>query len=132
MTRARPRRRIAPGRPLATLFAILLLAGCTTHPVPGEFAGYIGHWRGDGVRLVITADGRGDFERAHGQRRQTVIGPVGEFTADGFSIGRPGFATRFVVERPPELRDGRWRLVLEGDLELFRVDILPTPATTPR
>ncbi|KFN50347.1 hypothetical protein P873_06645 [Arenimonas composti TR7-09 = DSM 18010] len=107
------------------MLAVLLLAACR-QPVPGDYADYIGHWRGDGVRLVITADGRGDFERVRGQQRQTVVGPVRGFDATGFEIGHPGLATRFAVTRPPELRDGRWRMVID-DFELSRVEILPTP-----
>jgi hypothetical protein len=111
------------------LAAATLLAACA-QPVPRDFGEYVGHWRGDGVRLVITADGTGDYEQVNASGRFSVRGPVHGFVADGFRIGIGPLSVGFEVQQRPHLRDGRWRMKIDGR-ELTRVDILPIPGPEP-
>ena len=111
------------------LAAAALLVACA-QPVPEEFREYVGHWRGDGVRLVITAEGTGDYEQVGADGRLTVRGPVHGFVRDGFRIGVGPLSVGLEVQQVPQLRDGRWRMTIDGR-ELTRVDIMPVPGPAP-
>ena len=111
------------------LLATALLAACA-QPVPQDFRQYVGHWRGDGVRLVITEDGTGDYEQVGTDGRLTVRGPVHGFDREGFRIGVGPLSVGIEVQQPPRLSDGRWRMTLDGR-ELTRVEILPTRGPEP-
>ncbi|KFL35502.1 hypothetical protein [Arenimonas donghaensis] len=104
--------------------AALVLAGCR-EPIPADYAQYAGHWRGDGVLLVLMPDGHGNYERVSGGARTRVEGPVHSFDAEGFSIGVGVLSARFRVDEPPHLSRGRWRMTVD-EQELVRVEILPT------
>lgn len=107
----------------ALLLLLVLLAGCAD-PVPVQHGRYVGHWRGDGMRLVIRADGHADYDRVRGNHRVSIEGNAHSFTDQGFRIGLGPFSADFDVQRKPHLVDGRWRMTVD-DVELTRVDILP-------
>lgn len=104
--------------------ACLALAACR-EPIPADYAQYAGHWRGDGVRLVLMPNGQGDYEKVSEGSRTRIEGPVHSFDAQGFSIGVGALSARFSVEKPPHQSEGHWRMTVDGQ-ELVRLEILPT------
>ena len=110
----------------AWLLALLLLAACS-RPLPPEYADYAGHWRGEGVLLVIRKDGHADYEHVQDGVRTSIEGPVHGFDGRSFRIGLGPLGARFEVQEPPHLEDGRWRMTVDGR-PLWRVEILPVRA----
>ncbi len=108
---------------IALLLLLSLLAACAK-PVPEDYRDYIGHWRGDGMRLVIRADGHADYDRVQDRSQVSIEGNAHSFDASGFRIGVGPFSADFRVQRRPHLQDGRWRMTVD-EVELTRVDILP-------
>ena len=108
---------------LALLSLLALLAACA-QPVPEAYADYVGHWRGDGVRLVIRADGHADYDRVQGRTHVSIEGNAHRFSDQGFRIGVGPLSADFKVQQRPEVEDGRWRMTVDG-VELTRVEILP-------
>ncbi|MBW8310507.1 MAG: hypothetical protein K0M64_00610 [Rhizobium sp.] len=119
------KRRASP-RPALLALAFLLLAACT-QPLPAAYADYAGHWRGEGVLLVIAPNGHADYERVREGMRTSIEGPVHGFSASGFRIGLGPLSANFEVQVPPHLAGGRWRMTVDG-IELTRVEILPVEA----
>ena len=115
--------RVAARAPMLAL-ACLWLAACAEKPLPPAYADYAGHWRGEGVLLVITADGHADYELVRDGSRTSIEGPVHGFDGKGFRIGVGPLGARFEVQEPPHLADGRWRMAVGGH-RLVRVEILP-------
>lgn len=105
------------------LLACLWLAACAK-PVPADYSHYVGHWRGDGILLVIRADGHADYERVTDNSRVSIEGSCHSFSERGFKIGLGLLSADFEVSRPPQRVEGRWRMTVDG-VELTRVDILP-------
>lgn len=113
-------------RPRHALLPLILLAGCA-EPVPLDHGRYVGHWQGEGMRLVIRTDGHADYDRVQGDRRVSIEGNVHSFSEDGFRIGLGPLSADFDVQRKPHLVDGRWHMTVDG-VELTRVEILPVEA----
>ena len=67
---------------------------------------YVGHWQGDGVLLVIRADGQARYARVRDSRRTSIDGPAHSFTTKGFKIGIGPLSASFKVESPPTEMDG--------------------------
>lgn len=110
-------------RPFLLLLLFGLLAACA-EPVPEAYRDYVGHWRGDGMRLVIRADGHADYDRVLDRSHVSIEGNAHSFDEHGFRIGVGPLSADFSVQREPQLRDGRWRMTVDG-VELTRIDILP-------
>ena len=108
------------------LLVLLLLAACSA-PLPPEYAAYAGHWRGDGVLLVIRKNGHADYEHVEGGVRTSIEGPIHGFDGSSFKIGLGPLSARFEVQEPPHLAEGRWRMTVDGR-PLWRVEILPVQA----
>lgn len=104
--------------------ACLALAGCGERPLPPDYAEYAGHWRGDGVLLVITPGGHADYERVREGSRTSIEGGVHGFDSRSFRIGPRPLGVRFEVQQPPRLEEGRWRMTVDGHA-LVRVEIMP-------
>lgn len=107
---------------IALLSLLTLLVACA-EPVPEAYRDYVGHWRGEGMRLVIRADGHADYDRVQDRSHVSIEGTAG-FEGDGFRIGVGPLSADFKVQRGPRLEDGRWRMTVDG-VELTRIDILP-------
>lgn len=106
--------------PLLVVPALLAL-GCT-QPVPVDHADYIGHWRGEGVLLVIAASGQADYSRIRGSKRTSIEGPAHSFSTDGFRIGIGPLSASFKVQSPPRETPEGWRMTVDG-VELSRMDL---------
>ena len=114
-------RRLATLRSALALLLLMALAACT-QPVPVDQRDYIGHWQGEGVLLVIRADGHADYARARDSRRTSIEGPAHSFTTKGFRIGIGPLSASFRVQSPPREVDGTWRMTVDG-VELTRRDL---------
>ena len=114
----------SPARAPLLALACLWLAACAEQPLPAEYADYAGHWRGDGVLLVITEAGHADYELVSGGSRTSIEGPVHGFDGRAFRIGIGPLSARFKVQEPPHFAGGRWRMTVDGH-RLVRVEILP-------
>ena len=106
----------------SVLLAFLLAAVGCAQPVPADRSDYVGLWQGDGVRLLIQADGQAHYERVKDKRRTSINGPAHSFTTAGFKIGIGPLSAGFKVQSPPTLVDGAWRMTVDGRV-LERVDL---------
>jgi hypothetical protein len=101
------------------LLLAALLAGCGK-PVPAEKAEYVGDWRAQQMRLLITRDGSVVYKRIEHGASKSIEGPLQGFNGDDFFVGIGWIHTRFVVSSPPH-RDGKeWRMTVDG-VELTKV-----------
>ena len=110
--------------PLPRVFLLvwlLALVACS-QPLPVDKADYVGHWQGEGVRLVIRADGQASYERVKEGRRTSLSGPAHSFTVEGFKIGIGPLSVGFKVGSPPTRTDGEWRMTVDG-VVLTRLDL---------
>jgi len=98
----------------ATLLLLLLAVAACTQPLPVDKRDYVGHWQGEGVRLVIQANGQASYERVKDSRRTSINGPTHSFTTDGFKIGIGPLSASFKVSAPPAQIDGKWRMTVDG------------------
>lgn len=114
--------RLAALRSTLALLLLLALAACT-QPVPVDKRDYIGHWQGEGVLLVIRADGQANYDRVKDNRRTSIQGPAHSFTTQGFKIGIGPLSASFRVQSPPGEVDGTWRMTVDG-IKLTRRDLL--------
>ena len=103
---------------LAALLA-LFLAACA-EPLPETRQEYAGEWRAEGVRLLITPDGRCQYERRREGGSVTINAPILRFEGDDFVVGFGVFNTTFVVSKPPRIESGAWKMTVDG-VELTRV-----------
>jgi hypothetical protein len=113
--------RLAALRTAFALALLLALAACT-QPVPVDQRAYVGHWQGEGVLLVIQANGHADYARARDNRRTNIEGPAHSFTNQGFKIGIGPLSASFKVQSPPTEVNGTWRMTVDG-VELTRRDL---------
>jgi hypothetical protein len=105
-------------RALAALLLALVLAACG-QPVPADKADYVGDWRGQDMRLVITRDGHVNYERRRGSSSTSVNAPLQGFDGDNFSAGIGFLTTKFIVSKPPYRDGAAWKMVVDG-VELVR------------
>ena len=102
---------------LAAALAVLL-ASCG-QPVPADRADYVGMWRAKDMRLLITQDGRVEYERRRDGNTTSVNAPLLGFDGDNFSAGVGFLRTTFVVSKRPYRDGGQWKMVVDG-VELVR------------
>ena len=110
------------------LLTALLLVACA-QPLPAARGDYAGEWRGEGVVLLITADGMVVYERTSEGGSVSINAPIKRFDGDDFEVGVGPAFTRFDVTAPPEQVDGEWRMTVDGRV-LIRVESeagLPVP-----
>jgi hypothetical protein len=104
----------------ALALCALLLAACG-EPLPQDKHEYAGEWRGAQMRLLITPDGRCEYERLRqGGASTSISAPIQRFEGDNFVVGVGPMSTTFVVTRPPHVSEGRWKMVVDG-VELTRL-----------
>jgi hypothetical protein len=109
-------------RTAVTILALctLLLVACG-QPLPQDKREYAGDWRADQMRLMITPEGRCEYERRKpGGASAQISAPIQRFEGDNFVVGLGPFNTTFVVSKAPHIADGKWKMVVDG-VELTRV-----------
>lgn len=101
---------------------VLLLAACSGQPLPADRLAYAGEWRSDTVILVITPEGNVHYRREEKDPNVNVSidAPIKKFEGNDFLVGMGPFTTRFVVSKPPQVVDGKYRMTVDGR-ELLRV-----------
>ncbi|RUO75050.1 hypothetical protein CWI80_06910 [Pseudidiomarina sediminum] len=96
------------------IFVVLLtLVGCT-QPIPQDKLNYVGEWHGDGVYLLISADGLMAYQRVDGSTQIQMQGPLKEFNGDDFVYGFFVWTSTFEVSQAPYFEDGSWYMVVDG------------------
>ena len=111
------------GRIAALVLAacLALLAGCG-EPLPKDKQAYQGEWRSNEMWLLITPDGRCEYERRTGSGNRSIQAPIQRFEGDNFVVGVGPLSTTFVVSSPPRVVDGKWKMTVDG-VELTRVGV---------
>ena len=109
-----------PRNSIAIVLVSSFLFGCAK-PIPADKAGYVGTWNSPEVHLLITQDGKVEYEKHEGSVNTTINGPLQEFTGDNFSVGIAFLSTTFVVTKPPTEEGGKWSMVVDG------VELTKTP-----
>lgn len=101
------------------VLALLLAVACSSKPLPPDRVEYAGHWKGPGIDLVITAEGRASYDKRSGATTVHVDGPIQGFSGDDFVVGVMVVRTKFVVAKPPTDNGGVWTMTVDG-IELVR------------
>ena len=91
----------------------LFLTSCS-NPLPPEKREYIGLWQGDGMYLLISAEGRVEYKRLRGGQTTSIEAPLQEFIGADFRVGVGFLSTTFKVEEPPHNLGGQWRMTVDG------------------
>ena len=104
---------VGAARTLAML-GLLLLAACSSKPVPPEYRDLIGRWESREVQLGITADGMVDYHRKRKSGDVAVNAPIQEYRPDGFTAGIGPFTTDFKVNERPNEIDGVMWMTFDG------------------
>ena len=99
--------------PFATLPLLALLTACAK-PIPADRVHYVGDWRGNGVSLLITAEGQVVYHRQEGGSTVSIDAPLKAFDGDDFEVGIGPLVTRFDVGQPPKEADGEWTMEVDG------------------
>lgn len=97
----------------------LLVAGCST-PVPQAKLSYVGEWEGADMWLLITQDGRVEYERKRNGASSSISAPIKAWQGDDFLVGIGIFTTTFKVSKTPYLDGKVWKMVVDG-VELKRI-----------
>jgi len=90
-----------------------LLTACA-QPLPADRKDYAGDWRGNGVSLLITAEGQVVYHRQEGGSTVSIDAPLKAFDGDDFEVGIGPLVTRFDVGQPPKEADGEWTMEVDG------------------
>lgn len=108
------------------LAAFLLQQGVTTlgdilkpEPMPSDQIVFAGDWFGErGTVIKIRPDGTADFRSRH----SSVLGGRIKIQGDELTIGIPGFASTWRIEKRPHLEDGHWIMRLDGENFMRKVE----------
>lgn len=77
--------------------------------------GFVGHWKGDGMDLLIAPDGTIQYERLKGGSSRKLTGAtISAFRRDAFDAKLLMMSTTFKIDRPPYQEGGRWHVVIDG------------------
>ena len=102
---------------LAVLLAsALALTACSAGPLPPDKQDYAGHWRGDGMDLIIEHSGDVRFKRVEGKGQVEISGPISEWHDEDFVVGVMVMKTKFDVAEAPKEVDGVWIMTVDGVL----------------
>ncbi len=101
-------------RPLVTSVLLAALLAACAKPLPADRRAYAGDWRGSGVSLLITEDGRVVYHRKEGGSTVSIDAPLKAFDGDDFEVGIGPLVTRFDVGQPPTEANGEWTMEVDG------------------
>jgi len=101
------------------LVAMLAMVGCAK-PVPPEKQDYVGQWDSATMSLLITADGRVEYEhKPSPNSTKSLSAPIKAFNGDDFVVGVGPMETTFKVSAPPHQDGDSWKMTVDGE-ELVR------------
>jgi len=76
---------------------------------------FVGHWKGDGMDLLIAPDGTVKYERLKGGSSRKLTGAtISAFRRDSFDVTLLLMTTTFKIDRAPYQEEGRWHVVIDG------------------
>ncbi len=101
------------------LLLVAMLAACDAKPLPPEKADYAGHWRGEGVNLIIERSGEIQYRKMEGKGQVQISGPVAQWIDDDFVVGVMVMKTKFDVSEPPHKVGEVWSMTVDG-VQLLR------------
>lgn len=108
---------------VAALAALAVIVACAK-PLSEEKRAWVGEWKNDHARLLITADGRLEWERKSGGVTTSVSGPIQALDDTRIVAGVWVLRSTFAVSEPPGQReDGIWSMVVDGE-RLLKADAL--------
>ena len=90
-------------------------------PVPAEKIAYVGDWQGKDMRLQLAKDGKVKYKRDRPDKKMDLSLDLQGFHGDNFDVGVMLVRSTFVVSKPPQRVDGKWKMTVDG-VELTRVD----------
>ena len=99
---------------MLTLSLLLLVLVACGKPVPQDKAAFVGEWKGQNTRLMISQEGRVKYEHVKEGTTTSIDAPLQGFEGDNFSIGIGPLATKFVVTTPPHAYGADWKMVVNG------------------
>lgn len=99
---------------LLSILFILLLTACSD-PIPPEKSEYVGEWEGETMVLIITQDGRVNYERNQNSKRVSIDSPIKSFDGNNFIVGVGSMTTTFVVSKPPHFDGENWKMTVDGE-----------------
>jgi hypothetical protein len=87
--------------------------------MPSDQIVFAGDWFGErGTVIKIRPDGTADFRSRH----SSVLGGKIKIQGDELTIGIPGFASTWRIEKRPHLEDGHWVMKLDGENFMRKVE----------
>ncbi|MGH8493329.1 MAG: hypothetical protein ACRERR_09530 [Moraxellaceae bacterium] len=98
---------------------LLALTACGK-PLPADKSNYAGRWQQSRMDLVINTDGTVNYLRRHDKGTTSVNAPIIRFEGNNFIVGIGPLHTTFMVEQPPHLEQGQWKMRVDG-VELVRL-----------
>ncbi len=101
-------------RRFLVLIPLFLILFACSKPVPESKINYVGEWQSSEMALLISRDGRVAYKRVNGSMTKTVNGPIKKFSGNDFVVGFLFLTTTFKVSEPPNEKDGRWQMVVDG------------------
>lgn len=104
---------------MLTITLLLLVLLACGKPVPPDKTAFVGEWKGQNMRLLITKEGRVKYERVKEGATTSIDAPLQGFEGDNFSVGVGPLATKFIVTTPPHEYGAEWKMVVDG-VELSR------------
>jgi len=100
-------------------------------PVPEDRLAYVGTWEGDGMTLVIGAEGSLAYHRADDGGTRSLEAPLVRFEGDDIVAGFAGIESRFEVDEPPHESEHGWEMTVDG-VPLRRVSTAGPERAPPR
>jgi hypothetical protein len=100
-------------------------------PVPEDRLASVGTWEGDGMTLVIGAEGSLAYHRADDGGTRSLEAPLVRFEGDDIVAGFAGIESRFEVEEPPHEGADGWEMTVDG-VRLRRVSTAGPERAPPR
>ena len=95
------------------LLGLGLLAACAK-PLPQDHADYAGMWRDANVTLLLTPDGRVEYEKKVDGATTSIKAPIKGFSGNDFEVGLGPFSTVFKVTKPPYRDGSEWKMEVDG------------------
>ena len=114
-------------QPIKTLIIFIALVatyscGMKGIKVPPDKQDYVGVWKSEEMKLLISASGRVEYERHSGGSKKSISAPIQKFEGNNFVVGAFGINTTFVVSSTPHKDStGLCKITVDG-VELTKAE----------
>lgn len=111
-----------------SLCALALTACAKTSPLLEDKKDYIGEWKNDTSSLEIKKNGDAKYIQHLKNEDKTassdiktssvsdIKAPITQFDTQHFQIGQGGLSKEFQITKAPYQQDGKWQIVLNGEV----------------